>query len=92
MADVPVLDHVGLTVGDYARAKAFYTAALAPLGITLMMEFGKDVTGTRADPSGNPTRAGHSVVAHYYAVAELDDNQLDRGAAGFIHGYFDDLE
>jgi len=49
------------------------------------------VTGTRADPSGNPTRAGHGVVSHYYAVAELDDNQLDRGAAAFIHGRFDDL-
>jgi hypothetical protein len=30
-------------------------------------------------------------VSHYYAVAELDDNQLDRGAAAFIHGRFDDL-
>jgi hypothetical protein len=50
------------------------------------------VTGTRSDGSGNPTRAGHGVVTHYYAVAELDDNQLDRGAAAFIHGIFDDLE
>ena len=50
------------------------------------------VSGTRVDPSGNPTRAGHGIVSHYYAVAELDDNQLDRGAEGFIHGRFDDLE
>ena len=50
------------------------------------------VTGTRADPSGNPTRAGHGIVSHYYAVAELDDNQLDRGPEAFIHGRFDDLE
>ena len=50
------------------------------------------VTGTRADASGNPTRAGHGIVSHYYAVAELDDNQLDRGAEAFIHGRFDDLE
>jgi catechol 2,3-dioxygenase-like lactoylglutathione lyase family enzyme len=33
-----ILDHVGIGVGDYARAKAFYTAALAPLGIALVME------------------------------------------------------
>ena len=33
-----ILDHVGLGVGDYARAKAFYTATLAPLGITLVVE------------------------------------------------------
>jgi hypothetical protein len=50
------------------------------------------VTGTRADPSGNPTRAGHGIVSHYYAVAELDDNQLDHAAEAFIHGRFDDLE
>jgi catechol 2,3-dioxygenase-like lactoylglutathione lyase family enzyme len=35
------LDHVGINVTDYERAKAFYIKALAPLGITLQMEFGK---------------------------------------------------
>lgn len=33
-----IIDHVGIGVADYARAKAFYAAALAPLGITLVME------------------------------------------------------
>jgi catechol 2,3-dioxygenase-like lactoylglutathione lyase family enzyme len=33
-----VLDHVGIRVADYARSKAFYSAALAPLGIGLIME------------------------------------------------------
>jgi mannose-6-phosphate isomerase-like protein (cupin superfamily) len=32
------LDHVSVAVSDYARSKAFYEAALAPLGITLIME------------------------------------------------------
>ena len=50
------------------------------------------VSGTRSDGSGNPTRDGHGIVTHYYAVAELDDNQLDRRAAAFIHGRFDELE
>lgn len=36
----PIIDHVGLNVSDYARSKAFYTQALAPLGIALLMEFG----------------------------------------------------
>jgi catechol 2,3-dioxygenase-like lactoylglutathione lyase family enzyme len=31
------LDHVGLDVSDYAASRAFYEAALAPLGIQLMM-------------------------------------------------------
>ena len=33
-----MIDHIGFPVSDYARAKAFYTAALAPLGYTLVME------------------------------------------------------
>ncbi len=36
-----ILDHVSLNVRDYAKSKAFYTQALAPLGITCLMEFGK---------------------------------------------------
>jgi catechol 2,3-dioxygenase-like lactoylglutathione lyase family enzyme len=35
-----VLDHVSLNVESYDASKAFYTAALAPLGIGLLMEFG----------------------------------------------------
>jgi len=47
------------------------------------------VSGTRVDPSGNPTRAGHGIVSYFGAVAELDDNQLDREAAAFINGRFE---
>jgi catechol 2,3-dioxygenase-like lactoylglutathione lyase family enzyme len=34
-----MLDHIGLAVADYTTSKAFFTAALAPLGITMKMEF-----------------------------------------------------
>jgi catechol 2,3-dioxygenase-like lactoylglutathione lyase family enzyme len=34
----PRLDHVGLDVSDYQASKAFYQQALAPLGMSLMME------------------------------------------------------
>ena len=33
-----MIDHIGFPVSDYARAKAFYTRALAPLGYSLIME------------------------------------------------------
>jgi catechol 2,3-dioxygenase-like lactoylglutathione lyase family enzyme len=33
-----IIDHMGLAVSDYAQSKAFYTQALAPLGITLVKE------------------------------------------------------
>ena len=35
-----MLDHIGLIVHDYERSKAFYQAALAPLGYELVMEMG----------------------------------------------------
>ena len=35
-----MLDHVSLNVTDYGASKGFYEAALAPLGIELLMEFG----------------------------------------------------
>ena len=35
-----MLDHVGLTVSDLARSKAFYADALAPLGYSVLAEFG----------------------------------------------------
>ena len=33
-----MLDHVGIGISDFARSKAFYDKALAPLGIGLVME------------------------------------------------------
>jgi catechol 2,3-dioxygenase-like lactoylglutathione lyase family enzyme len=36
-----LLDHISLNVSDYARSRAFYEKALAPLGVKLIMEFGQ---------------------------------------------------
>jgi catechol 2,3-dioxygenase-like lactoylglutathione lyase family enzyme len=35
-----VLDHVGFQCSDLARSAAFYDAALAPLGVARLMDFG----------------------------------------------------
>lgn len=40
-----MLDHVGVTCTDIQRSKAFYAAALAPLGISLVMEVSAAQTG-----------------------------------------------
>ena len=40
-----MLDHVGATVSDLARSRAFYDAALAPLGIAVIMEVTPEQTG-----------------------------------------------
>jgi catechol 2,3-dioxygenase-like lactoylglutathione lyase family enzyme len=43
-----IIDHIGLAVTDYGRSKAFFTSALAPLRIGIVMEvqswagFGRD--------------------------------------------------
>ncbi|WP_188577274.1 VOC family protein [Azorhizobium oxalatiphilum] len=40
-----MLDHIGIKVADFARARAFYTAALAPLGMACVMEVSAEETG-----------------------------------------------
>lgn len=40
-----MIDHIGFPVSDLARSRAFYEAALAPLGITVIMEVSDEMTG-----------------------------------------------
>ena len=39
-----MLDHVGIAIEDIRRSEAFYAAALAPLGIAKIFEYGPDNT------------------------------------------------
>ncbi|WP_129792447.1 VOC family protein [Sphingosinicella sp. CPCC 101087] len=47
-----MLDHVGFAVSDTARSRAFYEAALRPLGITLMHEISPDQSGSNGTVLG----------------------------------------
>lgn len=40
-----MIDHTGITVSDYARSKAFYDRALAPINYAMLAEFDPSVTG-----------------------------------------------
>jgi catechol 2,3-dioxygenase-like lactoylglutathione lyase family enzyme len=40
-----MIDHIGFGVSDLGRAKAFYQAALAPIGVTLIVELSREQTG-----------------------------------------------
>ncbi|HEY6641631.1 VOC family protein [Povalibacter sp.] len=40
-----MIDHTGLSVSDFARSKAFYAAALEPLGYQIIMELKPEDTG-----------------------------------------------
>ena len=41
-----MLDHIGFSVSDLARSRAFYEKALAPLGIGKIMELSAEQTGS----------------------------------------------
>lgn len=40
-----MIDHTGLNVSDMDRSRAFYAAALAPLGYQVLLELTKEQTG-----------------------------------------------
>jgi len=68
-----MIDHVGLGVGDFRRAKEFYLKALAPLGYTLMLEVteGASVAGFGADGKPDFWIAGQGQVGSSTHVALL---------------------
>jgi predicted lactoylglutathione lyase len=43
-----VIDHLGMPVSDLARSTAFYLKALAPLGISIIMQVSAEQTGEGA--------------------------------------------
>ncbi len=91
-----MLDHVILTVRDFERSKAFYLAALKPLGYAIVMEFGPGAgLGVAGKPDfwiwgdGEPTAPIHVAFASpdrptvdaFYAAALVAGGE-DNGAPG----------
>jgi catechol 2,3-dioxygenase-like lactoylglutathione lyase family enzyme len=93
-----MLDHVGFAVTDYARSKRFYEQALAPLGMTLLMEPMGRAAGFGADgkpwfwieSDGRPVqgrlhialRAGDRATVDAFHAAALAAGATDNGAPG----------
>jgi catechol 2,3-dioxygenase-like lactoylglutathione lyase family enzyme len=75
-----VVDHVGFAVADYERAKAFYEKALAPLGVTLLMEFGGAAAGFGKggrpsffiEADGEPVRGRFHIAFRAETRAQVD--------------------
>ncbi len=82
-----VLDHVGLAVTDLAAARAFYAAALEPLGFGVVMEFpGVMALGLPQQPElwmhqGAPSAPVH-VALHAADRARVDAFHAAALAAG----------
>lgn len=47
-----MLDHIGFSVSDFARAKAFYEKTLAPLGLRIVMSVTKEESGGAYEGAG----------------------------------------
>jgi catechol 2,3-dioxygenase-like lactoylglutathione lyase family enzyme len=79
-----MLDHIGITISDLGKAKAFYTAALAPLGYSVLMDFGQ-MLGLGAD--GKPDfwlGVGEKVGAVHVSFSAPDRKTVDAFYAAAI--------
>jgi catechol 2,3-dioxygenase-like lactoylglutathione lyase family enzyme len=77
-----MLDHVGLEVSDYERSKAFYTEALKPLGLELLMEPVDGAGGFGLAADQKPffwiaTRGGPAVSGAHVAFAAPSTEIVD---------------
>lgn len=65
-----MLDHVGISVHDVARSRAFYLAALAPLGYSILME---------VNPPGGHHYIGFGVVGSGKPDFRIGDAPISTG-------------
>jgi len=77
-----MLDHMGLQVADFERSRAFYEQALAPLGISLLMEPGPQVAGFGEPHDQKPyfwigTRSGTPSTGVHIAFEVADHELVD---------------
>lgn len=96
-----MIDHIGVSVGDYQRSKEFYSAALSPLGYEVLAEYGDSAgLGTDGKPDfwisqGKATKPKVHVafqcskrthVDQFYAAA-LKAGGKDNGPPGVREDY-----
>lgn len=77
-----MLDHIGIEVSDYERSRAFYTEALKPLGMELLMEPVSGVGGFGLPADQKPffwiaARGGPVVTGAHVAFAAPDTEVVD---------------
>lgn len=90
-----MFDHMGFNVADFARSKAFYLAALTPLGIGMRasgdnwMMLGKDDAGLwigAAGPAASPIHLAFAAAdrhqVHRFYEAALAAGGRDNGPPG----------
>lgn len=74
-----MLDHVFLTVTDVERSIAFYTAALAPLGLTTRVDY-----DGKHGPAGHPDLKGFGANARIYLWLQQGSADSRSAHVGFV--------
>jgi len=73
-----MIDHFTLKVSDYAKSKAFYTAALKPLDYAVAMEFGVNCgLGVSGKPDLWLAQEADSVRPTHFALHTKDRKTVD---------------
>ena len=79
-----MLDHVGILVANWIKSKAFYDAAFAPLGITLLNQVPEEYTGGlkvggygASSPDFWLTEATDTGPGRHYAFATKSHAEVD---------------
>jgi catechol 2,3-dioxygenase-like lactoylglutathione lyase family enzyme len=79
-----MLDHVGILVADWTKAKAFYDAAFAPMGIALLNQVPEQYTGGvkvggygRDKPDFWLTEAAETGPGRHYAFSANSRAEVD---------------
>ncbi|MDB5488147.1 MAG: lactoylglutathione lyase (Aldoketomutase)-like protein [Reyranella sp.] len=84
-----MFDHVSIGVADIVRARAFYDAALTPLGYTLLSEgesslgYGEKAVGLWIGKAAKPVKADKESNLHFCFVAK-DRKSVDAFHAGAL--------
>ena len=81
-----VVDHLTLRVADMDRSRAFYTAALAPLGMGIIAEYGGD-DGIGFGPPGQDDFAIAPANGRPSGPIHLAFSAGDKAAVGDFHAF-----
>jgi catechol 2,3-dioxygenase-like lactoylglutathione lyase family enzyme len=95
-----MLDHVVITVSELDASRAFYTAALAPLGLGIVLDFGSTIgfgppgkpefwlrAGTVGDPVHVAFGAPDRATVDAFHAAALAAGARDNGGPGLREVY-----
>ena len=80
-----MFDHIGITVHDLERSRAFYASALAPLGIREIMQFEQSVGFGAQRPqfwlmAGNAAQPSPRTHIAFQAATRLEVDTFHRTA------------